>query len=794
MHYENLCTMKVSLSLLFLIFALNVMGQVPVFEWAANLQWVNELFENDVTTDSTGNTIIVGHFWSYQDFDPGPNELLIQSIGGEDIFILKLDSDGNLLWVKTFGSIQNDKALSVVTDSIGNVYVAGRYSNTIDFNSGPGVAEITPVSGQSFGFLLSLDANGDFRWVNQAIGFISPSLPSNQIAYSSDGHIYVTEKFSNTIDFDPGIGTYNMTASNSTEPYLQKLDLNGNFVWVKQFNGWGQGQSAVSIHSSENIFLTGSFSETIDLDPGGGVDSHISSGLTDVFVVKLNSSGDYLLGTSFGGTDIDEVNHIKVDNVQNIIISGRFRGTADFDPGSGVAEIVSEGDRDPYVVKLDALGNYQWSHSYGGLYEDFIMGMDVDLSGNTYLTGSFYDSLDFDPGPGLNTLVADLVGQDIFITKLGPSGNLNWVKHFPTTSSSKGTSITIASDESIHVAGEYDEIVDFNPGEGNAIYNCVGGRDGFNLKFSQCYQSNPIPDVAVLSDTIASCSITSLTAPTASEFCLGTITGIPDVTFPIDVLGNTTITWTYDAGNGFLTTQTQLVTIIDTTAPQPTVANLPNVNAVCSINSLTPPTATDNCSGTITVTNDANFPVLSNTTVTWTYDDGNGNTTTQTQQITIQPIDNTINQPDAVTLNASASGFSYQWLDCDNGNTPINGETAQTFVAITNGSYAVEITNGVCTVTSDCMTISEVGLIANTDALNWFVAPNPSTDGVFTIQLPETDEEFTLAVLNELGQAVDYTMESTESGFTIRLAAADGVYLLRMTSLEQTLLQRLVKG
>lgn len=769
--------MKVYLSLISLLFVFNGMGQVPVFEWAANLQWVNELFENDVTTDSSGNTIIVGHFWSYQDFDPGPNELLIQSTGGEDIFILKLDVDGNLLWVRTFGSIQNDKALSVVTDSIDNIYVVGRYSNTIDFDSGPGLAEITPTSSQSFGFLLSLDANGAFRWVNPTIGFISSSLPSNQIAYSSDGHIYVSERFSNTIDFDPGPGTYNMTASNSSEPYLQKLDLDGNLIWAKQFDGWGQGQFAVTTHHSGNIFLTGSFSATIDLDPGVGIDSYTSSALTDVFLVKLNASGDYLWGTSFGGTDSDDVTHVKVDNAQNISISGRFKGTADFDPGIGIASIVSVGERDPYVVKLDALGNYQWSHSYGGLYEDFIMGMDVDPSGNTYLTGSFYGSLDFEPGPGLNTLVADQVGQDIFITKLGTSGNLVWVKHFPTTSTSKGTSIAIGSDESIHVAGEYDEIVDFNPGVGNAIYNCTGGRDGFNLKFSQCYQSNPVPNVASLSDTIASCAVSSLIAPTASEFCAGVLTGIPNVTFPIVALGTTTVTWTFDAGNGFVTTQTQNVTIIDTIAPVPNQANLADLTEECAALSLTPPSATDNCSGAVTVTNDANFPILANTTVTWTYDDGNGNTSTQTQDIIITPIDNGISQVNGVTLSANASGYQYQWVDCDNGNAPINGATNQTFVALSNGTYAVEISDGTCTETSSCVTIDEVSLNDMSANSNILIYPNPSK-GWFTISSEEELDPASIQVTNELGQKVSFKAKKENGEIEILLNEPSGIYYL----------------
>ena len=152
---------------------------------------------------------------------------------------------------------------------------------------------------------------------------------------------------------------------------------------------------------------------------------------------------------------------------------------------------------------------------------------------------------------------------------------------------------------------------------------------------------SPVADIASLSDVTAECSVTSLTDPTATDNCGGTVTVTNDATLPISGEGTTVITWTYDDGNGNTSTQTQNVIIDDITAPVADVASLSDVTAECSVTSLTDPTATDNCGGSVTVTNDATLPISgegTTTVVTWTYDDGNGNTSTQTQNVIIDDI------------------------------------------------------------------------------------------------------------------------------------------------------------
>lgn len=146
-----------------------------------------------------------------------------------------------------------------------------------------------------------------------------------------------------------------------------------------------------------------------------------------------------------------------------------------------------------------------------------------------------------------------------------------------------------------------------------------------------------------------------------------------------------------------------LITLLDTISPLPDNATLADQTASCEITSITAPTATDNCAGSITGTTSTTFPITASTTITWSYDDGNGNTFTQDQVVTINGLDltTTLATP---TITSNATGVTYQWIDCAT-NTPISGETNQNYTATVSGDYAVIIDNGSCLDTSACVNV-----------------------------------------------------------------------------------------
>jgi dihydropteroate synthase len=291
----------------------------------------------------------------------------------------------------------------------------------------------------------------------------------------------------------------------------------------------------------------------------------------------------------------------------------------------------------------------------------------------------------------------------------------------------------------------------------------------------------PVANAATLADVIAECEVTSLTAPTATDNCAGTITGTHGATLPITA--STSITWTYTDGNGNSATQTQQVIINDVTAPVANVATLAAVTAMCEVTSLTAPTATDNCVGSITGTTAAILPITASTSITWTYTDGNGNSATQTQEIFIEALDATVSVVDnTITADQTGMGVTYQWVDCDNSNAEIVDETGVSFTAAQTGNYAVVVTYGACSVMSDCQLV-EVSGLDHLNAMNIAVYPNPANDQI-TI---ETVTAGTIEIIDFTGRMVQkmnveqgvnqVQVSNLSTGtYTVRLIGSTGVF------------------
>jgi hypothetical protein len=296
----------------------------------------------------------------------------------------------------------------------------------------------------------------------------------------------------------------------------------------------------------------------------------------------------------------------------------------------------------------------------------------------------------------------------------------------------------------------------------------------------------PVADLVTLADVTAECEVTSLTAPTATDNCATMVTVSNDATFPIT--SDVTVTWTYDDGNGNTSTQTQMVIIDDVTGPIADLATLVDVTATCEVTSLTAPTATDNCSSMVTVSNNAIFPITSDVTVTWTYDDGNGNTTTQAQNVIIEAVDATVSVSAAtITANNSNGGVTYQWVDCDNANAPIAGATGISFTATVSGNYAVEVTEGNCIELSNC-TVIDLSSIGELSANLLNVYPNPAS----SVMNIETSVEGTVNIFDLSGKLI-YTQNAFAGKNELNVnQLATGSYTLRLTTAKGTQVVRFV--
>ena len=359
-------------SLALVLFAATISGQNVNFEWVKSIWGSSQSpFEMDrgqsITTDVLGNVYTTGWFSDFSgnaDFDPGTDTLNLTWAGSTDIFIQKLDPNGNLIWAKSMGGTGSDYGISITNDALGNVYTTGYFEGTVDFDPGAGTLNLTSAGSTDI-FVQKLDPNGNLIWAKSMGG--TSSDYGNSIATDAIGNVYTTGFFEGSVDFDPGAGTLNLTSAGSYDIFIQKLDSNGNLIWAKSMGGTGSDYgTSITNDALGNMYTTGSFEGTVDFDPGAGTFNLTSAGYNDIFIQKLDPNGNLIWAGSMGGIGTDIGISITTDALGNVCTTGRFRDTADFDPGAGTLNLTSAGDYDIFVQKLDPNGNLIWAKSMGG--------------------------------------------------------------------------------------------------------------------------------------------------------------------------------------------------------------------------------------------------------------------------------------------------------------------------------------------------------------------------------------------------------------------------------------------
>ncbi|MBK8874682.1 MAG: SBBP repeat-containing protein [Bacteroidia bacterium] len=388
------------------------------FVWAKQMGGAEFDFGLSVEVDAAGNLYTTGAFSGTVDFDPGVGVSNLTSFGSSDIFVSKLDPSGNFIWVKQLGGIDYEQANSIVLDLSGNIFIAGSFEGTADFDPGSGTNNLTPVAAGDI-YICKLDASGNFGWVKQIGGNGFDFCGSLDI--DASGNLYFAGAFEGAVDFDPGAGNTTLTAAGFSDSFVSKLDASGNFIWARNFSGADYETAfSVAVDISGNVFITGTFDGTSDFDPGSGVNNLTSAGFQDIFVAKLNTSGNFVWAHQLGSVADDYGNSVAVDATGNLYLAGYFQTTVDFNPGAGTNTLTSFGENDIFVAKFDPAGNFVWVNRMGGADFDYAYSIDVDATGNIYTTGGFGDIADFDPGAGVTNLTA-LGRVNAFVHKLSGS-------------------------------------------------------------------------------------------------------------------------------------------------------------------------------------------------------------------------------------------------------------------------------------------------------------------------------------------------------------------------------------
>ena len=447
----------------FYLFAVpaNSVAQLSSFQWAEQIggSALDESFS--VAVDIDGYCYVTGIF----------NETVtiadttLVSRGKTDIFLVKYAPDGQLTWIKQIGGKEDDDGYAVYIDDYGHCYLTGSFSDTAYFDNDSLICFDSNIFYFDI-FLAKFTLDGDLLWVKRA----GEQYWDEAFGMCTDatGKIFITGSYWGTAKFDniTITGLYGMGATDGFDIFIAKYDTEGNALWANRMveRGWDRGSDVVADNYG-NCYVTGGFQTALLFGNFGGpsLTATGGSGDEDIFLVKYDSSGNFVWKTSAGGTGFDQARAITVDAENNIYVTGIISDTAAFDD---TTEVISFGDFDMFIAKYDSSGQLIWAAGAGSEGEDGANDVTVDAMGNVFVCGYF-------GGPALFDDI-NIIGGGLFITKYNANGQAQWVKQVAeVTNLSK--SLVLDPDGNLYVAGVFENDATF----GTTTLSAHGQADVF---------------------------------------------------------------------------------------------------------------------------------------------------------------------------------------------------------------------------------------------------------------------------------------------------------------------------
>lgn len=361
----------------------------------------------DVAVDSNGDIYITGFYYGNANF----GNISVSSVNSsQDIFIAKLDANGNFIWVKSFGGNLAEWGNAITIDKSGNIILTGQFQGTSNFNGTTITSMHNPMLNfASFDvFTAKLDPSGNTIWLKTG----SSKFDDRGLDILTDKHrnIYVCGQFSDTITFNQ---THNNYIKNAT--FIIKYDSLGNEIWFKKAAGVFSIPYSLALDNNDNLYVTGDFQGTLTYF---GNTSSFINGLNakKTFLIKTNANGDFIWGKSESSNNFISSKKVAIDNQQNPYILGEFGCTlTEYSNLTSSALFNSIGFQDFFLTKYDHLGNRLWFKHFGGPRNDKAHGLIINSANEPVISGSYEHALNV---PSNNNIA--IINNITTIIKNGP--------------------------------------------------------------------------------------------------------------------------------------------------------------------------------------------------------------------------------------------------------------------------------------------------------------------------------------------------------------------------------------
>jgi len=401
--------------------------------WTTQLGTNQDDYIKAILEDDNGDFLLTGRTKS--SFTSETN------LGLWDIFLLNVDSQGNIQWEKQIGTNMDDYAEAMVIDSNNQIYIAGKSKGDLE-NINQGGSDV---------ILIKTDSTGDVQWQRQ-IGTSGEDW-AFAVAVDSTNDVYVAGKTAGSLESQTNLG--------GNDIFLVKYDSQGTLQWTKLFGTVENDVAyAIAIDSSDNIYLAG--------HTEGQLGSEVYKGERDIFVLKLDTAGKVQWRRQLGSDQDDYTRGITVDVFGNVLVTGYSYG--DFAKTYDTVSDENVGGSDLVTFKLDGSGELLWVAQEGSDKDELGKSLILDGNGDLFVTGLTEGSMDCKSNQGFS---------DILLLKFDSTGSRKWMQQFGAVSLDYAKGVILNSQDELILAGWTNGSLDGNISEGkNDVLLVKYNRDG----------------------------------------------------------------------------------------------------------------------------------------------------------------------------------------------------------------------------------------------------------------------------------------------------------------------------
>lgn len=500
---------NVFIVLLFTISSIELKAQTPDINWVTQFGQ-NAGAVNFSIADAQGNSYVLSTVSATYNITIGGTTLT--SFGAADVYFMKLDQSGAVVWVKQFGGVGQEGIGSIALSSTNEILISGSYNGTVDFNPSPIVTNESTSNGSSDAFVVKFDNDGNYLWHKSYGGTLADGI--SKAKFDADDNVIGSIVFQGAIDMNPGGTPQLFTSAGNSDGAVIKLTNAGNYSWSGQIESTGNIYTRdFTTDQDGNIYLVGLQFALADFDPSSAVNSLTPVSTGAMFVTKWNSAGAYQWAEFYdNNASISDRFSVKIDNNGDVVIGGTAAFGQDWDWGPNVmsSQMSSySGARHLFIYKVAPNKDFIFiqpfgTPSFGSVqFGEIAIGSDNSI----YFSGTGPADVDFDPSAGQSFLpTAAPITHLIFWAKLNSSGELEWADAIGvenTVSNPANFRVTISLDDAqnLYVSSQFNIEATFGVNS-NLEVRTANNTEGFIMKIGD----NCLIDV---STTLGSTTITA---------------------------------------------------------------------------------------------------------------------------------------------------------------------------------------------------------------------------------------------------------------------------------------------